>query len=105
MSMSLTPSNEKKRPSMTLHVCAWLGFPIYAGLFILAAISAAGAPGANHGAASWNSMAWLFPTAGAIVSAIAVAKSSSWAGRVLAAIPLLGYLALIGYLVSWKLAQ
>jgi hypothetical protein len=106
--MSIPPSQSReqsKKPSIVLHVCAWLGFPAYACLFVLAAISAAGAPGANHSAASWNSIAWLWPIAGVVVSIVAIAKSSSWIARVFAAIPLIGYLALIAYLASWKHAH
>jgi hypothetical protein len=102
MSATLPISSEQKeRPSVAFHICAWLGFPAYGALFALAAISAAGSPGANHNASSWNSIAWLWPIAGASVSIIAVAKSSSWIRRIFGAIPLVGYLAVIGYLISW----
>ncbi|HZP61139.1 MAG TPA: hypothetical protein VFB27_12515 [Opitutaceae bacterium] len=96
-----TLNEQKKSPSAGFHIGAWLGFPLYAGLFVLAAISAAGAPGANHSALSWNSIAWLVPMLGCLVSIIAITQSRSWIGRSLGAIPLIGYLAVIGYLIAW----
>ena len=100
-----TPEVNSNVSAAASQVCAWLGLPIYAGLFFLAAVSAAGAPGPNHGAQFWNSILMLWPLAGAVVSIVAIAKSKRWIGRLTAAIPLLGYLAVISNLIAWKLAH
>jgi len=106
MSTPPVPAKESRESSsVVLHVCAWLGFPVYGALFVLAAVSAAGAPGANHSASAWNSIAWLWPIGGTVVSGVAIVKSRSWPGRFSGAVPLVGYLAVIAYLVSWKLAH